>query len=168
MKRLIMQATCFLLLLGASKAEAFIGMPYLTPPDPTSASPIFVNIDHSACEGILEGLPGFPKQTQDGSFITVTYFGVRGQSPDLCTISPGTGIYSIGEFVPGIYTLTVKMTYFNAGGGFDTDTLGVVTFVVGKVQAFSESVPALGMSGLLLLMVLVGRAGAMLSGQKRS
>jgi len=151
----ITQVTGILLLFAAFSAQAFIGVPYVTPTNLTPGAPVFVNVYQSECEGIL-GVTGYPQQAQVGNTITVLYFGTRGQSGEFCTISAGTGTYPIGAYEAGAYHLIVNLKYFNEVGNFNIDTLGEVVFVVDDTQAPMVAVPTLGSTGLLILISLFG------------
>jgi hypothetical protein len=144
--------------LFAPPAWAFFDPPYITPAQPIAGEPISVNIRGGICDTIIS-LPGYPKITQEGTAITILFFGVRNFDPEGCYYAVGAAAFPVGSYLPGSYTLDVKLRYIGGTGIFLVDTLGVVPFTVagGPAPPAPVSAPTLGIPGLsLLLLALTG------------
>jgi len=153
-------ALMMILALLAQPARAFFDPPYITPAQPIAGEPISVNIPGCICDAII-GLPGYPQVTQEGNAITILFFGVRNFDPEACYYAVGAAAFPVGSYVPGSYTLNVKLRYIGGTGIFLVDTLGVVPFTVtgGAPPPASVPTPTLDIPGLsLLLLALAGIA----------
>ena len=144
--------------LFAQTADAFIDPPYLTPEDPVAGEMVSVNIRDGICDAIL-GLPGWPQITQDGNAIRILFWSASNDDPILCNYPIGTGIFAVGAYPAGSYTLQVDRSYFEGFGTLLTETLGVIPFTVTGGATPPVSAPALSKASLgILALGFVGFA----------
>lgn len=158
-----------LLSLFSSNAWAEFGAPYVTPSSPTAGETLSVNIyvyQQEYCDGIFSA-PGYPRVTQEGNEITIAFFGTRYESMDTCAYMPGVVARPFGDYPAGTYTLTVKLDYINGGGAWETDTLGVVPFVVAPAAVEAVPVPTWGSTPATICLVLLSFAGVLTLRRRR-
>lgn len=137
-------------------AFAFLDPPYLTPLRPTPSDTVAVNVYGGQCDVLNGGV--VPVQiTQQGSNITIGFFGAHETDPISCIYGVGTYTYPVGVYPEGSYTLTVLWSYFGGTGRVETQTLGVVPFTVSETVAPAAPVPApaLGWLSAAVLVALV-------------
>ena len=147
-----------LLMLFATSAHAFWDPPYITPANPVAGDTISMNIRMGVCDAIYQW-PGYPQITRNGNDITFLNFGQHWDPGELCTYGTGTGVFPIGSYEPGNYTLTVELFYHDFFGQPHTLTLGVVAFTVAGIAPPAVPAPTMSPLGLLaLLLVLSGLA----------
>jgi len=155
LKHCFAPALALMFSLFAQTADAFIDPPYLTPEDPVSGETVSVNIRGGICDAIL-GLSGWPQISQEGNAIRVLFWGVRNSDPILCNYSVGTGIYAVGSYTAGLYTLQADLRYFDDMGETVEETLGIIPFTVTGSATPAVSAPALRDEGLGILVLGFG------------
>ena len=84
---------------------------------------------------------------------------MRETDPLFCDYGVGTLTRQLGTYLPGDYTLTVKLLYLSrlTPSGFQTDTLGVAPFTVagGPMPSAPIGTPTLGAFGLFAFTLLL-------------
>ena len=143
-----------LLMLFATSAHAFWDPPYITPANPVAGDTISMNIRMGVCDAIYQW-PGYPQITRNGNDITVLNFGQHWDPGELCTYGTGTGVFPIGSYEPGNYTLTVELFYHDFFGQPHMLTLGVVAFTVTGAPASAVPAPTNSPLALLALFLVV-------------
>jgi len=152
----------------AQTAHAQLGPPYLTPAHPTPSDTIYVNVFGGPCD-ILDGGPLPPVITEQGSAITVIFFGAHNTDPESCIYTVGTQTSGVGTYPAGSYTLTVIWRYIDIFGNFVEQNLGTLPFNVSPTvpPPTPISAPTLGGVGLsLLLLALTGFAASALRSRR--
>ena len=152
-----------LALLGisvAQTAQAFIDPPYITPTAPVAGETVSVDIGYGVCDliGTVQSI------TQDGHAIRVLLSAVRYTDPFMCNFPPDDlGVYPVGAYPPGSYTLQVDIIYVGSTGQYVTETLAILPFTVAAAPASTVSAPINDHGALALLMLaLLGLAGRQL------
>jgi len=145
-----------LFVLFAQTAQAFFGVPYITPAAPVAGETISVNVyQGGGCDAIgTQAIP--PQISQQGNTITILFNGVRETDPDWCIYGDGAVTYPVGTYPAGSYTLQVDLRYFN-GGKYVIETLGIVPFAVeGIPPAELIAAPTLNAAGIGILLLMIG------------
>ena len=117
-----------------------------------------MNIRMGVCDAIYQR-PGYPQITRDGNAITIVNYGQHWDPGELCTYGTGTGVFPIGSYEQGDYTLTVELNYLDFFSQPQTLTLGVVAFTVTGVVPPAVPTPTMNPLGLLAqILILFGLA----------
>ena len=166
-------ATLLVLLLTmfAQPASAFVGPPYLTPPQPTADDAIFVNVYSDQCDVVDVGIPWPPPVTRQGNQITILFTGIHEEDPEFCYFGAGTSAYPVGTFPPGSYTLDVERRYGSFSGSWVQETLGILQFTVAAGASSPPapvSAPTLGIPGLSILLFVLASLAAWCLHSRRS
>lgn len=148
------------LMANATSANAFVGIVGLDPGHPQADEDVYLIVQ----EGICDDVTGTIDVVRDGNFILATVQGVR--SYGICGNPVSDNAFLIGRFAPGSYTLQLDYLY-NAGfPDSDTETIGIVPFVVTLAgSGATVSVPAIGTAGRIGLVLLL--AASVLLGASR-
>lgn len=138
-------------------AQAFLGLPYLTPANPSPSDVITVNIDGDGCEALDVGVIYPPPITREGNALQVVFTGGYWTDPLDCVLGPGIQTYPLASYPAGSYTLNIIWRYPGLSG-MEQQDLGTLPFTVtGGTPAQPVSAPTMGFLGLaLLLLLLVG------------
>jgi hypothetical protein len=144
------------LALPAQRASA-LDPPYITPANPRAGEPISVVVRGDACDLIEDGVVWPPPVTQQGSFITILFNGIREGDPEFCYFSSDARAYPVGAYAAGSYTLQVNWRY-GTFSGWVIETLGVIPFTVSAAPSQQPiEAPTLRIVGLgVLALVLLG------------
>lgn len=169
LSRVLVLALVLTLSLFTSSALAEFGEPYVTPSSPMEGETLSVNIyvyQQEYCDAILSA-PGYPLVTQEGNAVTIAFFGTRYESMDTCVYMQGVATRSFGSYPAGSYTLTVKLDYINGGGDWETDTLGVIPFMVEPTVTEAVAVPAWGGGAAVACVVLLSISALLILHRRR-
>jgi len=140
--------------LFPTPARAFLDPPYITPANPTVDAPISVNVYGGECDLLDYGIVWPPPVTQEGTEITILFFGIHEVDPEWCYYGIGLATFLVGTYPEGSYTLDVERQYFNFAGVLVQETLGIIPFTVGgPAPAQIPTAPALNVGGLCVLLV---------------
>jgi len=148
-----------LFVLFAQTAQAFFGVPYVTPAEPVAGETISVNVYQGGHCDLIDngGNPNYPQVSQQGNAITILLIGARETDPEWCIFGEGTSTHTVGAFPAGSYTLQVDLRYSSLEG-WVVETLGVVSFTVAGVPAAEPiAAPTLNVAGIgILTLTIVG------------
>lgn len=157
--RLLLPPFGLILLLHAVPVWAFIDPPYITPPAPTSADTIVVNVYRGVCDVFDIGIVP-PLVERQGDHILVVATGIHQDDPEWCYFGTGTETLPIGTYPPGSYVLEVDRRYQTVFGPWIQETLGIIPFTVAAGATTRPfSTPTLSPTGIFsLLIALIGAA----------
>lgn len=146
-------------MLAVPPAAAFFDPPTLVPEHPTAGELVSVSIRGGECDTIIEA-PGYPQITRNGDTTRILFNSVHNGDIALCNIPVGTGVFPVGTYTLGDYTLQVDRTYIDFVGNPVVETLGIIPFTVAGVGPASTPLPAIGAGGLIALFsALLGLVG---------
>ncbi len=132
--------------LAAETASAFIDPPVLVPESPTAGQTVSVSIRHGDCDGFYADPPQI---TQVGNAIHMVLETTRYDDPLWCNLPIYTGVFAVGSFPAGTYTLHIERFYNTLVPASVYETLANFEFTVrGETPV---SLPATGAAGGLLL-----------------
>jgi len=150
MSKMIARIVFVLVVSLSSRAQAFIGSPTLDPPKPLAGQVVSVDIYAGVCDAFTVDPPVI---TRAGNNIGMLLQSISNPpSSDFCILPTGTYVFPLGSFQAGTYLLRVDRVYMGFTGGTVTETLGVLSFTVTNP---ASSVPALGLSGTLVLILML-------------
>lgn len=141
--------------LTADTAFAFIDPPVLGPGNAVAGQTVSVSIRHGDCDGIYAGPPQI---TQVGNAIHMVLETTHYGDPLWCNLPVFTGVFEVGSFPPGTYTLRIERFYNTLVPAPVYETLAKFEFTVrGETPV---ALPATGtINGLILLLgILVAAA----------
>lgn len=140
-------------LIGPSNAFAFIDPPVLVPANPVAGEMISVSIRYGECDGISAAPPTI---TQTGNSIHMLLETTHFDDPLFCQNPISTGVFDVGTFPGGEYTLHVERFYETLVPEPVFETLANFTFTVSGAPS-PNALPSFGLvAGLLLIGGLVG------------
>jgi hypothetical protein len=141
----------------ASPAQAFLDPPFITPSAPFAGDLVSVNIRYGVCDLVF----GVAERTQNGNSIHVVLSGVHYDDVFMCNFGDGgTGVFPVGSYPPGSYTLQIDFFYYSTTGIPETIPLGVVPFTVTAAPVAPMSAPVNDYVALGLLMLFLLGLGA--------
>ena len=136
------------------QGQSIVDTPVFVPVSPAVGQTVNVEVHGYACVLYLTP-PDTPYDVmRNGGAVTLTVRAVVSPDQDFCIYPTQTELYSIGSFLPGHYTVTVRAQYTNFFNQPITQTLGTLEFTV---QA-PERVPTLSGWGQFLLVLSLGAA----------
>lgn len=140
----------------APTAYAYIDPPYITPAAPVAGEMVSVNIGYGVCDAIRV----VQSITQDGHAIRMLLSAIRYTDPFMCNFPPDDlGVYPVGAYPPGSYTLQVDIIYVGSAGQYVTETLAILPFIVAAAPAPAVPAPVNDHGALALLaLALLGLA----------
>lgn len=155
----VVLATAIVLSVSCRASHSFYDPPYITPVGPAAGQVVSVNIRGGVCDAIVS-INDYPQVTRDGNAIRVLFWSVHNDDPVFCNYPVGTGVFALGTFAAGFYTLQVdRFDHLLLSGEPAAETLGVIPFTVSGDASPPASAPVLNPVGSsLLLFMLVALA----------
>lgn len=149
----------FMAVLLSESVSAFIDPPVLEPNPAQQGEEVNLLIRMGECDGIFVDHDGIPIVYIGiaGQDITVLFDGNRNGAPVGCGFPAVDHEFSLGALDPGEYTVTVQITYEVAPIQHVTETLDVLTLVVGAPAP--HAVPMGGLPAWLVLGLALLIAG---------
>ena len=148
----------------SSAAYGFIDTPVFLPSAPQAGETVSLSIRYGECDQI--DWDAQPLIAQNGNTINVTIYG-RQVAGALCNTPPQVFGFPIGSFASGNYIVRVYRFYVSAGNPGTTETLGLLSMPVGAGTSL-VSVPSLGITGLLVLILGIWIVSHMRFKQKKT
>lgn len=165
---MVQKISCSALMLAfaavSQLAQAFVDPPTLSPTNPTSGQTVSVNIRFGVCDVIGVIREGYPKITQTGDAVRILLVSNVPNS-GFCNFPILTGVFSIGAYSAGSYTVQVDRIYSVADGDAVENLAGLSLIVVDAIEP--SLLPTTGTLSLFILaVIIIFIATAMLRYQK--